>query len=337
LAIFQRPRGIITLFLILLSFPTPLRAAETEPFSIGTRHPLIAVFGLPNTQGAHLTPPRSVMLRLNLDLANTSIAGAALRENIVVDLEGLYMTISGRYGLAKNLEIGADLPVILLGGGFLDGFIEDFHTTFGFADGGRKTAPRNRVLVRYRRGGLNQLHITSSTAGIGDLRLTGAWQFIPPCSKDHFRLALRGSLKLPTGNPHTLSGSGSTDLAFWLAGDGKLPLASGRFRTFIEGGLLFMTRGNILPDQQRPVVGFGSVGLAFTPASWVDFKGQINAHTAFFSSSDLKTLNAPSVQLTLGGSWYISRSMSFTFGVMEDLTVDTSPDVVIHAGIQYTF
>jgi len=29
--------------------------------------------------------------------------------------------------------------------------------------------------------------------------------------------------------------------------------------------------------------------------------------------------------------------MSFSFGVMEDLTVDTSPDVVIHAGIQYTF
>ena len=331
-------KGFFAPWLVLLCLAPPLSAGGADPFHTKTRHPLITVFGLPETQGPSIANEGHADIRLNFDLANTYIRDANLRERLMIDMEGHYVTLSGRYGIARQIETGADLPLVILGGGFLDGLIEDFHTTFGFPDGGRKSDPRNRLLFRYQRNGLVRSALDGSSSGIGDIRLAGAWQIVS--SSGHPlqpRLTLRTSLKLPTGNARSLTGSGSMDLAFWLSADTALPIPSGRWRAYLEGGALFMTRGNILPDQQRPVVGFGTLGLAMSPASWIDFKAQINAHTPFFSKSDLNFLNASCVQFTFGGSWHLSERITLTVGIMEDLTVETSPDAVIHSGLQYKF
>jgi len=54
-------------------------------------------------------------------------------------------------GLGRGLEIGAEIPCVVVGGGFLDDFIVKYHDAFGFPQGGRDDAPRNRLLYLYQK------------------------------------------------------------------------------------------------------------------------------------------------------------------------------------------
>lgn len=49
------------------------------------------------------------------------------------------------YGLSNNWSVYFSLPMMRLGGGFMDGTIESFHDTFGFSTFGRDFLPRNQV------------------------------------------------------------------------------------------------------------------------------------------------------------------------------------------------
>jgi hypothetical protein len=95
-----------------------------------------------------------------------------------------------------------------------------------------------------------------------------------------------------------------------------------------------MTEGDVLPDQQRSVAGFGALGAGWSPARWIAFKVQANWHTAFYKDSDLRELNAASVQLTVGGTLAFSETILLDVGVTEDLVVKTAPDVVFHLGLR---
>ena len=168
------------------------------------------------------------------------------------------------------------------------------------------------------------------------MSLTGGWQIY--ASPDQKRnVTLRASLKLPTGDTDALRGSGSVDLALWLTGNSDHQFSMGQVTLFGAAGAMGMTRGKILPDSQRPFVGFGALGLAFSPAQWVELKAQANAHTSFYSDSDLKQLNAPSAQLTFGGALHFSPKTSLNVGVTEDIVVGASPDVVFHLSVEHRF
>lgn len=275
-------------------------------------------------------------LRLTLDLANTYVTDGNAREQIVLDGESLRLTFSGRYGVGRKADLGIDVPFWLAGGGFLDGFIEGYHSTFSFPNGGREFAPRNRLLYRYRKDGVTLLNREQSGQGPGDVSLTGGWQIY--AGADPMRhVSVRASLKLPTGDADALRGSGSADLAVWLLGDIGYKFSQGKLTLVGAAGAMGMTRGRLLPDQQRPCVGFGVLVLGFSPSKWIDLKIQTNAHTSFYSDSDLKQINAPSAQLTMGGALHFSSKTSLDIGVTEDIVVGASPDVVFHLSLQHAF
>ena len=126
--------------------------------------------------------------------------------------------MAGRLGIGNRLELGFEIPYIFQNGGFLDGFIEDYHNTFGLPQGGRDQAPKGRLLFNYQRNGANLFQIDKSNSGIGDVRLTAGFQLYREEGEGSHALALRASFKVPTGDSNELHGSRSTDLALWLTG-----------------------------------------------------------------------------------------------------------------------
>ncbi len=98
-----------------------------------------------------------------------------------------------------------------------------------------------------------------------------------------------------------------------------------------------MTDGQILRDQQRHWVGFGGLGVGWSPLRWLALKIQTNAHTPFYSDSDLRELNAVSAQLTVGGTLAFSDRTTLDLGVTEDIIVATAPDVVFHLNLRMKF
>jgi hypothetical protein len=332
-----RTRLQFALSFIIWVYPCHLYSLELTPFDTHNQSPLIQIYGLPSTGAANVTPLGSADIKLVFDLSNNYINDSAGRERIVLDGESYRWMFVGRYGIAEGMEVGAEIPYIVQGGGFLDGFIEGYHNTFGFPRGLRDQAPSGRLLYQYQRNGINKINVDTSGSGLGDLRLTTAFQFYQKKNENPTAATLRASLKLPTGNSDHLYGSGSTDLALWLTASSGHKFESGLWSLFGSAGAMGMNDGKVLQEQQRNLVGYGSIGVGWRPFSWIGFKIQINGHTPFYRDSDLVELSASSAQVTVGGSLALSTTTSLDIGVSEDIIIKTAPDVVFHIAIQGRF
>jgi len=304
-------------------------------FFTQNQSPLIQIYGLPSGGSASLLPPGKGDLRLTLDYASNYVVDTNNRETLILDGESARFTMGGKYGLPEGLEVGLEIPMIFWGGGFLDDFIISYHSTFGFPQGGRDQAPRHRLLIYYQKDGQELLKKQGASSGIGDIKLSGGWQIYE--WKEKAALSLNTCLKLPTGNSADLHGSGSVDFSVWINGRRDFWSAYGKVSLLGAGGVMFLSSGNVLPEQQEHFVWFGSAGIGWQPWPRLSFKIQINGHSSFYKESDLRELNAVSAQIVLGGTIALSKQAFLDMGIVEDLVVKTSPDVVFHLSGRYIF
>ena len=335
----DRRAKILILFALgwgILLHPSFLFAIEITPFYTQNQSPVVRIFGLPSIGDAALVPARKADVRLLVDWANNYVDESNQSEQILLDGESVRTALDARYGISRDFEVGVVVPFIYDSGGILDGFIDWFHDTFGFSGGGRDQAPKNRLLYQYEKNGVVLLHMNDSGSGLGDLRLNAGWQ-VYGGSNEPSAIALRASLKLPTGDSNRLKGSGSTDLAVWAVGSRDFKVGSGHLALFGAAGGMGMTDGDVLTDQQRNLVAFGALGFGWSPVRWFALKIQANGHTAFYKDSGLDALSGDSVQLTLGGSFAFSQHTTLDIGVTEDIIIRTSPDVVFHFDLRHRF
>ncbi len=325
------------ILVIFLIFPTGLSAVEITPFATRNQSPIIQIFGLPPIGEAAILNRGKADARFTIDLANTYISDSNARESILLDGETTRFTWTGRYGMGRGFEVGLEVPYVIQGGGFLDSFVENYHNAFGFPNGGREQAPRNRLLYQYSRDGRSLLNAGESANGLGDVRAVGGYQIYRDEQNPARALAVRASLKFPTGDSGHLLGSGSTDFALWVVGSDDFKISLGHIGVYGGLGALAMTNGDILSDQQRPVVGFGTLGVGWAPWRWLALKIQGDAHTPFYKNSELRELNAFAAQLTVGGTLAFSQKTTLDIGVSEDVIVKTSPDVVFHLSLRHVF
>jgi Protein of unknown function (DUF3187) len=321
---------------VCLSSPS-IRALDVIPFKTKNQSPIVQVYGLPTPGNAILLSQGQKQFSVMLDYASNYVEDAKARERMVLDGETARITLNGRYGLATGVECGAEIPYVINGGGFLDGVIINYHDFFGFPQGGRGQAPRNRLLYLYSRDGQEKMRIDNSSNGMGDISLIAGLQFYHDGKEYPRAVALRTNLKLPTGNSGQLHGSGSTDLAISLTASSDHKLTTGHWTMFGDVGIMGMTDGKVIEEQQRNLVGFGSVGAGWDPLSWIAFKIQLDAHTPFYENSKLEELNGNAIQLVIGGTVSLSKHTTLDIGVAEDLIVDTSPDVSFHLDLRTQF
>ncbi len=335
----KRYKLLFCLLVLITVFPSapPLHAFDILPFYATNQSPLIQVYGLPSAGSAILLPRGGKEFRATLDQASNFVDEATARETILLDGETTRLTLGGRYGLSKELELGIAIPALVHGGGFLDGFIVNYHDLFGFPQGGRDRAPRNRLLYKYTRDGVEKLKMDRSGSGLGDISLTAGYQLYHDANQHPRAVALRASVKLPTGDSASLNGSGSTDASVWITASDDYPLPLGHATLYASGGGMVMSKGDVLPDQRRDFVGFGTIGAGWNPLSWIAFKVQMDAHTPFYRDSDLKALSANAAQLLIGGTLGLSERTTLDIAVSEDIATTTSPDVVFHFNLSMRF
>lgn len=309
------------------------------PFYTSNQSPLALIYGLPAAENAIIQPVGHGWGLLAVEVANNFDSTNNSREGLLLDGESNRLTLALRYGLTDKLEIGVDLPFVGYSGGVFDAFIEGWHRFFGLSDGGRPRAPQDRLLFTYEKDGLERLRLDDDNLGIGDMRLTSGWQLYHDGSANPFAVALRASLKLPTGSTAKLHGSGSTDIALWLTGsdDYLLPGSWGHLTLFMAAGGMAMTDGRVLKDQQQNLAGFGSLGFGWSPADRIALKTQVSAHTSFYRGSDLEELSQPGVLLMVGGTYAFSPQTALDIAVSEDTSLAASPDVSLHLGLSHQF
>lgn len=335
MAIVLKSTIVPLVMLMLMSFSA--EGVELAPFATRNQNPLTQIFGLPTAESSKLLSPGETSVTLTLDLGNSYAISGSSREAVVLDGETTRTHLSLRYGLQKDFEIGLDLPYISHNGGFLDGFIENWHQFFNLPDGDRDQTPRDRLEYSYQRNGKNLVQVTEDSEGIGDLRLSVAWQLVAEDGPGPGSAALRLGLKLPTGDSDRLFGSGSTDLSLAISGQRDTPVEQGTMAAFASLGLLLMSKGEVLKDQQKTLASFGSLGIGWSPNDWIGFKLQLDGHTALYKNSNLAGVGKDSGQLAMGGTLKLAERTTLDLAVVEDVVVDTAPDVVFHLSLRTVF
>lgn len=333
---------IVTLLLSLIFLyaitPSPACCLEIEPFRTANRSPLLQIFGLPAESSASLLAAGHWHGSLTQDIASVYSAGSNATEQILLDGELYRWTLAMRYGMSDHLELGLELPFVLQGGGFLDGFIVDWHSFWGMPQGGRDSAPKNRLNYRYTKNGIRQLTMSHASGGIGDISLLAGYKlFEQKTESDHDALAIRTQLKLPTGDSSSLMGSGSVDLALFLTGSMNRATEWGMLGIFGSAGGLVSSNGDILKNQRENLAAFGSAGIGWAPADWINFKLQCNINTPLYSSSSLPELGKVATLLTMGGTLKFADNYLLDIGLGEDIAVATAPDVTFHLGLSKRF
>lgn len=313
--------GVFYGLLFLLSlFTQSSRAADSAtPFNTSDQNPLFAIYGVPGTvSGRNLGAGRSE-LQLSLNLSNTIIREVNSNESLLVDVESYRLNLVYGYGLNARWMLRFQLPLIHHGPGFMDDWIDNYHNLLGLPEDIRPFYPNDQIHLTYDYNGQRLLDIQERSSGVGDLALQLAYQAY---AEPDFYLNYWISLKLDTGDSTRLTGSGSNDLALWLALDNRMARDSW---LFLNLGMVFMEDSEVLSTRHQNLSYFASTGMQFHPWQPLQLKFQLEAHgSAYDTATDFL---GSAILLTFGGSILLDPQSALDIAIQEDLQTGASPDV----------
>ncbi|MDZ7669053.1 MAG: DUF3187 family protein [Gammaproteobacteria bacterium] len=322
----------VVLPLIICCLGTAVQAEDGAPLYLRNQSPFLQIFGLPGPQGGILTPPGKLRASMNFALANHADRATLPDESLVLDGESYFLDTVLRYGLSDRWEIGVDLPYVAHSSGKFDNLIEGWHDLFSLSNS-QRDGPSNTLEFDYQRQGSTVSRLDEAGGGIGDVRLSSAYR-LRTGADDGPALALRGMVKLPTGNENKLRGSGATDIALSLEATSRRSLAGRPLGLFAQGGALRLGDGQILADQQKTTVPFGAFGLRWQWTENIDLRAQAAIQGSYYRS-DLDALGGTTSNLTLGGGIVLrGLGVKLDIAIIEDLISDATPDFGMYLSVR---
>ena len=298
----------------------PVEQVEKEPAETRWRRPLASRNQFPvSLLFVSLAPDKAsslangrTALEIRFDYSNIISGQDFENESVFLDLEYLRTEVELNHGLPKRMELGVSIPFYIYYGGFLDPFVGGFHNLFGLPNFLRGQTENGQTRYELTTNGGTPFLGDESLTAVGDMTVHFKKTLF---EKDLYAVAVRSDLKLPTGNPETLSGSGATDLGIGAAFDR------------ITDRWAFYTNANFhvlgQPDAFR-VKNFFSFMVGFD----YRFKPRLTAHLQFdharpFVETELTILKKG--QLALGLRWRYSDRFVYEWRFVEDLS-DVSTD-----------
>jgi hypothetical protein len=303
------------------------------PFFSSNLNPLVQVYGLPTTRGAVLADKSQWKAGVQLEAANTFSFDDTSQEAIFLDGETYRATLLMTYGLTDRIELNIELPYLSHDGGQLDSLIEDWHSFWNLPNGDRDDFAQDQLEYAYQNDNDVLVNLQDSKSGMGDISLMMGYQL---AANEQTEWALRGGVKLATGDADKLTGSESTDvhLGLYVSRQNLFELPS--LYAHANIGVLWMDDGEVANEVREDWVGYGSTSLSWMVSRVVSLKAQLDFHTAFYDSA-LEEIGDFTAQLVFGGSIRAGQNTVVDISMSEDIVVNASPDVVFQLGLRSTF
>ena len=290
---------------------TPLRVINLNPFHL--------VYGPPGSHGACILTPGSTELIASLHIASHMTEARSGSERILIDGETYRQAIALRQGLGDGWEGLFEMTAVSHGPGVFDGFIENWHSFFRLPQGGRDTAPRDRLSLLYAKDGATRVHVNEAVSSIGDVTL-GVGYHPREDFLSNDGLALRGAVRLPIGDENALTGSGGFSASVWAETSGRLP-GSGDSRAWLYGatiGGLVARPPDALSGMGGRFVAFGRLGLTWRPWDRLALTAQVDFNSTPYRRSSLAPLSGPAIVLGFGGRLKIAPGTELEIAIAED-------------------
>ena len=307
----------------------PLRLVNLNPFHL--------LYGVPASFGAGVMPDGASEVIASFDMASHLNAGRAGSERILMDGETYRQALSWRRGLGQGWEYFFEIPAVAHTGGAFDGFIEGWHDAFSLPQGGRDTAPRDRLSLTYADGGTTRADVGRDVLSLGDASF-GVGYALPSLPVPNDGVAARAAVKLPTGDPDSLTGSGGFSVSAWAETSGALP-GSGASRRWLYAATLGALAGTAPEDLGATggsFIAFGRLGVTWRALEDLHFTVQVDAHSSPYGASGLAALSDTAVILGMGGTLRLTERLVLDAAVTEDDGVHRSaPDIGLHLALRW--
>ncbi|MBI2091986.1 MAG: DUF3187 family protein [Deltaproteobacteria bacterium] len=211
---------ISIIFCLVILFFSPDVSSEEfvpkGPLTMRNQNPLYLQFLNIEPTRAVTIPKNSVSFRVDNEYSNTFERGLGRNTELFIDMESLRTSFNIDVGVYDNMEAGIEIPFLRFDTGFLDGFIQGYHNTFGFPNGGRERAANGSFDYRFLQGGNAIYNVGMEDFGLGDITLKFKHNFWEE-KKLAPAVAWLFYFKLPTGSPKDGTGSGEPDFGFGTA------------------------------------------------------------------------------------------------------------------------
>ncbi|MCW4188803.1 MAG: DUF3187 family protein [Candidatus Thiodiazotropha lotti] len=310
------------------------QASQPEPFHVRNMNPFTLLHGLPVATPSELLGDQQNSLSLQLDVANTSMETVEESEQVTLDGETYRLALTWQRGIGSGWQVGVEVPYLSHRGGGLDSLIENWHDLFGFSNSDRDDWQQNQLRYLYIRDGVTEVDIQEKVSGIGDIQFHLSREL--SLADEEMRASVHMGLKLPSGDEESLLGSGAPDLSIWLTGSDRKLLPGWPFGGYGHMGVLLMGKAEVLEEDQREFVLFGTLGINWRVYQWLDLKAQVDAHTPFYHSSS-DQLGGSAVMLTFGGTIPLEGGDHIDLSLGENMTTDMVPDLIFNIRYEARF
>lgn len=310
-------------------------ARTVYPFYLNNQNPFIQIFGLPRPQPAELLNSNGLEQITSLDIVNNTVQGSNAGEKLVLDGESYRLNLAYRYTYGET-EYAFQVPFVRHTSGRFDNFIRNWHHFFGMSNDEQRQFKANQLSYFYQDNSGQIINIDSATSSIGDIQFSIAHELKEGDTPGAAKTVIRASLKLPTGNPDKLTGSGAPDLAVAIASQNDALLSRFNLGLYGQAGVLWTGSSDLFSGLQRRTVAFGTAVINWYFSRHIEFRTQLDLHSSFYNSS-IVDIGGNSVQLNVGGTVIFAPQHRLDIGVTENLFSDATPDIGLNLVYRHLF
>ncbi|MFC1589011.1 DUF3187 family protein [Pseudomonadota bacterium] len=293
---------------------------NAQPFLTQDQNPFSLIHGQPQPVAARLPETNTTHWSLTLDITNTLNSESTNTEKLLIDFESYNLRFGWLHALNEDWALKIDIPLIHYGAGFLDNTIDSWHDFFHLPRANRPLVKDNQFQIFYERNGQPLINLDAPSHSLGDIQIALGRSVFQGADSV---LSLWVSTDLPTGDAASLIGNDSSDLSLWLAGEYQLS----------PDWCVDTNLGMLLPGENRlaslPVenqVYFAYAGIEWRVHELIDLRIQLNAHSQFYSDSQLELLGS-AYNMVFGGRLHVSNCSDIDLAFSEDVQVGATPDV----------
>jgi hypothetical protein len=295
-----------------------------EFFQVRDENPLVRGFYLPLPSDSRLNEGGSISATFLI--TNTLNVENDAPQSLHVDGESDVLSLTYENSLFRSWRYRLTVPLIHDSGGILDSVIDDWHALFGLPQGNRRYYPRNQLLYSYSGRGDVNIDVHGSDTGIGGIAGDVGWYALDDAQRT---VSLWGGLQAPTGSVSKLTGDGAWDGALWAHGAMRWL----QWQLAAEIGVAQPFGDEIFAGYAHRTSAFARLAVTRALGSSWSLRAQLDGQTARLSDNDIRFLG-PSLQLSVGAERRLSGRWRLEFGIIEDVAVNTAPDVTFFLGIR---
>ncbi len=302
------------------------------PLPVRNQHPAQLTVQHLDPVAARTLPMGGVRLQPTMGYSSLFLLKGTAATNFRMDAELLRAGLRLDYGMTGDLMLSVEPAAMHTTGGFLDGFLIDYHRLFSMPDQDRSDIDRNRFDVTAVKDGTVVYRMDERSAMLADLPISLAWA-AAQATESNPGLLFRAGVEAPIGDEDSGAGNGEWDKSLGIAT--SWPLAFGT----LHGHLQHTWAGTPTRSRQAGFtfadVTSAGLGLEWGVTERLSAVVQTEWETATLRRLPLGATQRDHWLLWTGGRYVLGERTSFEFSLGEDLVGHASPDVTFWFGFTW--